>query len=92
MPPVREKRRVDTKDKRRETTRDCRVHEQRSSSGQLINRVVTREKRVSEDPLLSDSKGRERKIVPARSTREFQAKAKMEKRTWRELEMKWQTC
>ena len=50
-PPVREKTRVDTRGKRRETTRDCGRRKQRSPSGQLISCVVPREKRVSGDPL-----------------------------------------
>ena len=50
-PPVREKRRVDSKDNRRETTRDCGRRKQHSPPEQLINRVVPREKRVSRDPL-----------------------------------------
>ena len=39
-PPVREKRRVDARDKTIETTGDYRGHEQRSPSGQLIHHVV----------------------------------------------------
>ena len=55
MPPVREKRRVDTRDKRRETTRDCRARKQRCPL----------EKRVSGDPLQSDRTGEEiRQFLP----------------------------
>ena len=50
-PPVREKTRVDTGDKRRETSRDCGGRKQRSPSGKLVSLVVPREKRVSGDPL-----------------------------------------
>ena len=50
-PPVRDKTRVDTRGKRRETTRDCGGRKQRSPSGKLVSRVVPREKRVSGDPL-----------------------------------------
>ena len=50
-PPVRDKTRVDTRDRRRETTWDCGKCKQRSPSGQLISCVVPREKRVSGDPL-----------------------------------------
>ena len=41
----------DTRDKRRETTRDCRGRKQRSPSGKLISRVVPREKRITGDSL-----------------------------------------
>ena len=47
MPPVREKIRVDRRDQRKETTRDCRGCKYRSPSGQLINHVVPRKKRMS---------------------------------------------
>ena len=52
MPPVREKTRVDTRDKRRETTRDCEGCKYRSPSGKLVSSVVPWEKRVSGDPIL----------------------------------------
>ena len=50
-PPVREKMRVDTRDKRRETTRGCGGQEYCSPSGKLVSRVVPQEKQVSGDPL-----------------------------------------
>ena len=40
---------MDTRDRRRVTTRDYRGDKQRSPSGQLIGRVVPREKQVSGD-------------------------------------------
>ena len=43
-PPVCEKTRVDKRNKRGETTKNCRRHELRSPSGQLISRVVSQEK------------------------------------------------
>ena len=70
-----------TRDNRRETTRDCRGHEQRSLSGQLISCVVSREKRVSEYPLQPYSTRRREKTV---SAREIEVKEKMEEKTrWR---------
>ena len=51
MPPVREKTRVDLRDKRRETTRDCRGHKKCSPSGQLISCIVSLEKQMFGDPL-----------------------------------------
>ena len=56
---IQSEKRVDTRDKR-ETTRDCRGRKERSQSGQLISRVVPREKRVSGDPFLPDRTGERR--------------------------------
>ena len=50
-PPVQDKMRVDARGKRRETTRDCGGRNQRSLSGKLVSRVVSRETRMYGDPL-----------------------------------------
>ena len=56
-----EKREEWIRDKRRETTRDCRGHMKRSTSGQFVSRVVPQEKRMSGDPLSLDRTGGERR-------------------------------
>ena len=64
MPSVQEKMRVDTRDKRKETTGYCRRHKYRSLSCELISRVVPREKRVSGDPLHLGRTGKRKQFLP----------------------------
>ena len=53
--------------KRIETARDCRGHECRSLSSQLINRVVSRKKRMSGDLLSPNTAGgKRRQFLPER--------------------------
>ena len=51
------------KDKRRETSWNCRGHKQRYLSGQLISHVIPREKRLSRYPLYCDSKRGEKRQI-----------------------------
>ena len=87
------------RDKRRETTRDCRGRKEHSPPDQLISRVVPRKKRVSGDPLLPDRTGGERRrFLPDLPQKLI--KEKIEERIdWRgqnESQIvgkeKWQTC
>ena len=74
------------RDQRREATKDCRGHKQRSLSGQLISRVFPQKKQVSRNPLKPDSieDRRKEKTVLSRSAREIEIKEKTKKRTeWR---------
>ena len=52
---------MDTRDKRRKTTRDCSDRKERSPSGQLISQVVSQKKRVSGDPSQPNKTGEDRR-------------------------------
>ena len=52
---------MDTRGKKKETTKDSRWLEQHTSSGQLFSRAILREKLVTGYPLQPDSGKREEK-------------------------------
>ena len=68
-----------TRDKRKETTRDCRGRNQRSPSGRV---VPGRNERPGTHCSLIQQEERQflEKSVPARSAREIEVKEKMEER------------
>ena len=97
MPPVREKIRVDTRDKRRERLHG--IAEGASSAPRLasLSAVLFPGRNECLGTHCSLKNRRREKTVPARSATEFVIRGKMEERTERESdrmrrEEKWQPC